>query len=413
VAIGMGPVPADCEEAAGIAFTVTTADGVAVGSCITEDFGGCTVQVPLGTTIVVTEDVSTLPAGYAPKENPQTRQTPPPPGAAGEFIAEFINVARDAELPAAGDAGSVTIYKAVCPAGYMDDTYFDDCYDSSEAGIEFAVSNIKSDFSANGTTDANGFISFQLPDELAGDLINISEVSPPVEVPGGTEPPFVVYCTRNGGQPVDFHYGLIQLDPGGDAYDVEINGIAQGDQIRCDWYNIPVATAQPSDLQSGGIGLTRAAWEADHGVGVPVDTPSFVFDTFAYEDEDVTYYVAFEGSKEDADDVIMYVEVAWGEEGVPYQQATEAVRALLPADATIMEAYAAPPTPGGPIALNAQHHASGALATVPYGSPDSTLTGDILVIYHTEIRDLGSTGHQPNIEETIKRVSIMAAIPAG
>ncbi len=92
---GFGVMPEDCGYAPGVSFTVTDATGGLVGGCTTE-IGGCSVQVPLGTTITVTEVVSTVATGYAPIRNPILVNTPEPPGYAGEWMREFINVAVDA-----------------------------------------------------------------------------------------------------------------------------------------------------------------------------------------------------------------------------------------------------------------------------------------------------------------------------
>jgi hypothetical protein len=83
---------ADCEPITGARFEVATEDGAFLGACITEDVaapqpgllvGVCEVPVPPSVTVVVTEDVSTIPAAYAPSRNPITVETPalgPPQG---------------------------------------------------------------------------------------------------------------------------------------------------------------------------------------------------------------------------------------------------------------------------------------------------------------------------------------------
>ncbi len=67
--LGGGCVPAD-----GVSFSVAeSSTGVVFGSCTT--FAGrCTVAAPQSLTdpLVITEDVTTVPAGYAPRENPVT-----------------------------------------------------------------------------------------------------------------------------------------------------------------------------------------------------------------------------------------------------------------------------------------------------------------------------------------------------
>jgi hypothetical protein len=87
---GFGEMPEDCSYAEGITIRATDQSGAVVAECTTE-IGGCSLQVPLGTTITVTEHVSTVPEGYAPTRNPILVDTPPGP-VAGEWLREFINV---------------------------------------------------------------------------------------------------------------------------------------------------------------------------------------------------------------------------------------------------------------------------------------------------------------------------------
>jgi hypothetical protein len=106
---GFGVVPADCHYEGGITIIVTDQSGTVVAECTSSESdhpGWCSIQVPLGTTITITEDVSTVPAGYAPTRNPIVEETPRD-GAPGEWIREFINVASgNVTLPSTG-AGSV------------------------------------------------------------------------------------------------------------------------------------------------------------------------------------------------------------------------------------------------------------------------------------------------------------------
>lgn len=87
---------AECQPKVGASFEVATQDGEVLGTCTTEavEFptgtgAVCEVTVPFGITVVVTEDISTIPAGYAPLENPQTAETPPS-RAGGGVSAEYL-----------------------------------------------------------------------------------------------------------------------------------------------------------------------------------------------------------------------------------------------------------------------------------------------------------------------------------
>jgi hypothetical protein len=87
VSLAAGNIPDECDPSAGVAFTVAMTDGTEIGSCTTDSSGICKVQVPNEATVTATEDVSTAPAGYAPRENPITTQ------AVTEFAgALFINL---------------------------------------------------------------------------------------------------------------------------------------------------------------------------------------------------------------------------------------------------------------------------------------------------------------------------------
>jgi hypothetical protein len=190
----------------------------------------------------------------------------------GDDIAcEWYNIP-SGEEPPGQDAGSLTIYATSCPPGYTGDDYFDDCYGNPAADLEFAAYNQKSDFRVSGATDADGFVTLPLPAEgLVGDLVNFGQ-SPPVEVPGGAGAPFVVSCALDNGQtPVEVVYDLIQLDPGGDAWEVEISYL-DGQDIFCDWYRLPAGsepteppapkpTLPVNDLPSTGAGAAEGEAE--------------------------------------------------------------------------------------------------------------------------------------------------------
>src|SRR5690606_32143576 len=64
-----------CWNELGAQFTVATMDGAYLGSCTLTGIpsgilASCSVLVPKGITVVVTEDVSTITPGYVPEENP-------------------------------------------------------------------------------------------------------------------------------------------------------------------------------------------------------------------------------------------------------------------------------------------------------------------------------------------------------
>jgi hypothetical protein len=87
VSLAAGNIPDECDPTAGVSFNVAMDDGTEIGSCTTDASGICKVQVPNEAMVTATEDTSTAPAGFAPRENPISTQ------AVTEFAgALFINL---------------------------------------------------------------------------------------------------------------------------------------------------------------------------------------------------------------------------------------------------------------------------------------------------------------------------------
>lgn len=170
---------------------------------------------------------------------------------------------------------------------------------------------------------------------------------------------------------------------------------------------------QAGSIDSGGLGLTRVAFEATYGPPQITESPLGPYDELSgYAFQQGWFYVAYEGSKTEAEDIAVYIEVSLGGDGVGEEQATGIVESLLPADATIEGASFAPPTPDGPIALRTMHYTSDALGSVPYGT--TTLPPDFLVIYHQTLTDTTPSGaHQRTYETTVSRISFMTRLPEG
>ena len=174
------------------------------------------------------------------------------------------------------------------------------------------------------------------------------------------------------------------------------------------------AAAQGGEaIESGGIGLTRAAWEAAHGSGEPVEVPWVFGDLYAYEGG--AYYVRFADVKPGGEDEakVTYVEVVWDGGGTTYEEASASVAALLPADVRRpTDVFRAPPTPGGPIDFLVMRYVSPALDAVNPEPLD--LPAEILVIYHARTTELDTPpGSQPVIEQDVTRVSIVVGTPEG
>lgn len=96
---------ATCVPNGGTVINVTLESGEFIGSCTLETFatpnGGvvsvCGVEgVPFNSTLIISEDESTLPAGYVPINSPQVFQTTDIiPGGGDGPVIEFINVLID------------------------------------------------------------------------------------------------------------------------------------------------------------------------------------------------------------------------------------------------------------------------------------------------------------------------------
>jgi hypothetical protein len=89
----------ECEPAPGVGFFAQV-EGVDIGSCVTavntapepQSVAYCTIPVNFGTTVVVVEDVSTVPEGYIAVDPPVvTVEVPDGPGG-DQPLARFINV---------------------------------------------------------------------------------------------------------------------------------------------------------------------------------------------------------------------------------------------------------------------------------------------------------------------------------
>ncbi len=102
ISLAKGNIPADCASGANVTFNVTlTSDGSSLGSCTTNANGICKVSVPNEANVTVTEDTSTGPTGYAPRDNPIQTQ------AVTEFAsAVFVNLPTTLPTTGAGTAST-------------------------------------------------------------------------------------------------------------------------------------------------------------------------------------------------------------------------------------------------------------------------------------------------------------------
>jgi hypothetical protein len=137
---------------------------------------------------------------------------------------------------AAQESGSLIIGVARCPAGYTGENYAGDCT-TPDVGIAFTIATPNTGNTETTTSRGDGLATFSLApydlDPTGPDIVSVGE---PVSATGE----YAVFCTKNDGEPLDFDYETIDVEPGGPllgnsyAFDT-------GDNIACEWYNIPVA----------------------------------------------------------------------------------------------------------------------------------------------------------------------------
>lgn len=102
-----GNIPDTCDPVAGVSYDVAGEDGATIGSCTTDASGMCSLQVPNEENVTVTEDTSTIPAGFVALENPISTT------AVTEFAgALFIHVPAATDLPDTGSGVSATTASA-------------------------------------------------------------------------------------------------------------------------------------------------------------------------------------------------------------------------------------------------------------------------------------------------------------
>ena len=128
------------------------------------------------------------------------------------------------------------------------------------------------------------------------------------------------------------------------------------------------SAAQTVDIDSGGIGLSRDAWEQTYGEGEALQ--SLVRYKTA---KGFPLYVGFE------DDRVAHIEFRYSEGtqlgGLTEDDVIAQVEQALPNDAILIDEFVVPATPEGPVALRAQRWGSNALGDVTGGETS------ILVIY--------------------------------
>ena len=134
-------------------------------------------------------------------------------------------------------------------------------------------------------------------------------------------------------------------------------------------YGVDAREAQPGD--AGVLGQPRSEVEARFGPPteqVEMSGRPIYDETYAYEAEDATIYISYRDAN--GVQVAAYIELDWRGDGVDKTRAQEAVASLLPPDAKRTELYTAPPTLGGPLAIDSRRYESASLRENPVLAPE-------------------------------------------
>jgi hypothetical protein len=162
---------------------------------------------------------------------PMSRKTPPLLSTLGLALAAF---AATGPAASAQDAGSLIIAVSTCPQGYDGANYAADCGDTPAAGVDFALGTPGTGNVETSTSRADGLVTFSLApydlDPTGPDTVTVGE-------PAAQALDYAVFCTV-GGEPLDFAYETIDFQPGGPLFGIRF-AFEPGDQIACEWYNIP------------------------------------------------------------------------------------------------------------------------------------------------------------------------------
>lgn len=174
-------------------------------------------------------------------------------------------------------------------------------------------------------------------------------------------------------------------------------------------------SGEAQELDSGGLGIPREAWEAVHGPGDPIDILSPIWgEITAYAFDGGMYYVAFAGTKDAGGGVVVSLEVAFETGILAADELDAAIDPLLPADKTFADTYYLPPSPGALSSLNVFRYESATLDVVPYGTDTLESTFIVMKVGHIEaIRTTSAFESSLDFETTVSRVSIAVAIPEG
>ena len=158
--------------------------------------------------------------------------------------------------------------------------------------------------------------------------------------------------------------------------------------------------AQDVGVDSGGIGLRRADFEAAYGVGVDAQSLT-IYENVTIGVPGAKVYAQYRG------EIVEHLEVRWSQAtqagGIDWGTAYQAAMLLLPVDAEHRDQFWMPATPEGPVEIIGHTYESQALNTYHYN------LGRILVLFQREYVQL--TPNTPN-EPIVPAVTLtMAEVP--
>jgi hypothetical protein len=206
-------------EFADVNYFCAEADALTIAYPFTETTTGITVSLPAGANIIC------------------------------DWYNTPINMSGLPTATPVAEAASLTVYAAICPAGYAGGSYFDDCFDNAaDAG---SVTYTLADAAGNPIDQTVGTDGHARFTSLIGGTYALSD-----SVPGDALDGRFVYCTFDGANPQTF-----ALDYTENAITLSITA---GQEVACDWYILP------ADLK-GEPGPTATATATT--VSAPTATP--------------------------------------------------------------------------------------------------------------------------------------------
>lgn len=146
--------PAGCAPFAGVTVRALTIDGRSVGSCTSDEDGGCGISGEFGIRLVLIAENWPLSSVYTPLANP-VFYTPEP-----RAVGDVIMFVRTDSLPRTR-AATLTVHARQCPTGYQGIDWYADCHESPPE-YPMAVLAASATFRSSWTDD-QGDARFELP----------------------------------------------------------------------------------------------------------------------------------------------------------------------------------------------------------------------------------------------------------